>query len=72
MQEGSVFAKELTIFEVSVEGDAKVIIKAILAGDTTNPEYGHVINDILIVADEFRCFRTCLVAYFEYTFKHFK
>ena len=48
------FAKELCIFEVSVEGDAKVIIKAILAGDTANSEYGHVISDILSKAEDFR------------------
>ena len=48
------FAKELCIFEVSVEGDAKVIIKAILAGDTANLEYGHVISDILSKAEDFR------------------
>ena len=49
------FAKELSIFEVSVEGDSEVIIKAILARDMANPEYGHVISDILIVANDFRC-----------------
>ncbi|KAK9994722.1 hypothetical protein SO802_024425 [Lithocarpus litseifolius] len=48
------FAKELSIFEVSVEGDAEVIIMAILAGDTANLEYGHVISDILSVAKDFR------------------
>ena len=32
------FAKELSIFEVSVEGDSEVIIKAILARDMANPE----------------------------------
>nr|XP_023913700.1 uncharacterized protein LOC112025280 [Quercus suber] len=47
------FAKKLSIFKVSVEGDSKVIIKAILAGDMANPEYGHVINDILFVANDF-------------------
>jgi len=34
------FVKELSIFEVSVEGDSEVIIKAILAGDVANPKYG--------------------------------
>ena len=48
------FAKELSIFEVSVEGDAEFIIKAILAGDSANPEYGHVISDILSLAADFR------------------
>ena len=49
------FVKELSIFEVSVEGDSEVIIKAILAGDVAKPKYGHVINDILFVANDFRC-----------------
>lgn len=49
------FAKELSRFEISFEGDAEVLIKAILAGDIGNPEYGHVIKDILIVANDFRC-----------------
>nr|POE46162.1 hypothetical protein CFP56_68622 [Quercus suber] len=47
------FAKELSIFEISVEGDVEVIIKAILAGDIANPKYGHVICDILSVAVDF-------------------
>jgi len=32
------FAKELSIFEVSVECDIEVIIKAILVSDIANPE----------------------------------
>lgn len=38
------FAKELSLFEISFEGDAEVLVKAILAGDIGNPEYGHVIR----------------------------
>ncbi|XP_075650159.1 uncharacterized protein LOC142620719 [Castanea sativa] len=49
------FAKELSIFDLSVEGDFEVIIKAIIARDMANPEYGHVISDILLVANDFRC-----------------
>ena len=44
------FAKELCIFECSVEGDVEVIINAILIGDSKNPKYGHVIGDILVLA----------------------
>ena len=43
-----VFAKELCVLECSVEGDAEVIINAILARDTRNPKYGHLIGDILV------------------------
>ena len=48
--EALAFAKELCIFECSVEGNVEVIINAILTGDTKNPKYGHVIGDILVLA----------------------
>ena len=32
-----VFAKEVSIFNIEVEGDAEVILKAILANDVTHP-----------------------------------
>ena len=44
------FAKELCIFECSVEGDVEVIINAILIGDSKNSKYGQVIGDILVLA----------------------
>ena len=47
------FAKQLSIFEISVVGDVEVIIKAILVGNIANPEYGHVISDILSVVVDF-------------------
>lgn len=37
------FAKELYIFDVVFEGDAKLIIKALLGREVHHPEYGHVI-----------------------------
>lgn len=48
-----VFAKELSIFEKVVEGDAKVIVKAIMADDVSYPEYGLVISDAPILAAYF-------------------
>ena len=45
-----VFAKELCVLEYSVEGNAEVIINAILARDTRNLEYGHLIGDILVLS----------------------
>ena len=47
------FVKELSIFKCSLEGDAEVIIKALLAGDTNHPAYEHVINDAFVLADRF-------------------
>ena len=32
-----VFAKEVSIFNIEAEGDAEVILKAILANDVTHP-----------------------------------
>ena len=38
-----IFAKELSIFNIVFEGDAKIIIKALLAREVNQPEYGHVL-----------------------------
>ena len=48
------FAKELCIFDVVFEGDAELIIKALLGREVDHPEYGHVIQDSLVLATEFR------------------
>ena len=48
------FAKELCIFDVVFERDAELIIKALLGKDVHHPEYGHVIQDSLVLATEFR------------------
>ena len=37
------FAKELCIFDAVFEGDAELIIKALLGREVHHPEYGHVI-----------------------------
>lgn len=47
------FVKELSIFNCSLEGDAEIIIKALLAGDTNHTAYEHVINDAFVLADGF-------------------
>jgi len=49
-----IFAKELSIFEIILEGDAEVITKALLAEDVSHPEVGLVLNDVLVLAAEFR------------------
>ncbi|XP_030924892.1 uncharacterized protein LOC115951908 [Quercus lobata] len=48
------FAKELSICELVCEGDAKVIIRALLSKELVHPEYGHVLQDSLVLANDFR------------------
>ena len=48
------FAKELSIFEVVCEGDAEVIIRALLSKEVVHPEYGHILQDSLVLANDFR------------------
>ena len=47
------FAKEISAQDCIFEGDAEVLIKAICREDASNPEYGHVIEDILVLARDF-------------------
>ena len=48
-----VFAKELTLMDTIFEGDAKQIIKALWAKEVNQPEYGHVLQDSLVLASYF-------------------
>lgn len=48
------FAKELSIFETVVEGDAEIIIKALQSKDTRNPEFAHNLFDALVFANDLR------------------
>ena len=47
-------AKEMNIFEATFEGDAKMITNALKDGGTNHPEFGHVIQDSLVLASAFR------------------
>ncbi|XP_075654568.1 uncharacterized protein LOC142624725 [Castanea sativa] len=47
-------AKELSIYEIVCEGDAEVIVRALMAKEVENPKYGHVLQDILFLASDFR------------------
>lgn len=47
-------AKELCILDAVFEGDAELIIKVLLGREVSHPEYGHVIQDSLILGAEFR------------------
>ena len=48
-----VFAKELTLMDTIFEGDAEQIIKALRAKEVHHPEYGHVLQDSLVLASDF-------------------
>ena len=48
------FAKEMSIFEAIVEGDAEIVISALKDGSTSNLEFGHIIQDSLILANDLR------------------
>jgi len=47
------FAKEMSIFEATIEGDAEIVILALKDGSTSNPKFGHIIQDSPILANEF-------------------
>ena len=49
-----VFAKELSLLDAIFEGDAELIIKALQAKEVNHPEYGHVIQDSLVLASYFQ------------------
>ena len=44
----------MSIFEATVEGDAEIVISALKDGSTSNPEFGHIIQDSLILANDLR------------------
>ncbi|KAL0005339.1 hypothetical protein SO802_012900 [Lithocarpus litseifolius] len=47
------FAKEVSALDYIFEGDAEVLIKAICMEDVSNPKYGYVIKDILVLVRDF-------------------
>ena len=48
------FAKEFRISKFVCEGDAEVIIRALLSKEVVHPKYGHVLQDSLVLANGFR------------------
>ena len=48
------FVKEMSIFEATVEGDAEIVISDLKDGRTSNSEFGHIIQDSLVLANELR------------------
>lgn len=55
------FAKDISALDCIFEGDAEVVIIAICKKDVSHPEYGNVIEDILVLAKEFHFSSFCLV-----------
>ena len=55
------FVKENAVLDCIFEGDAKVITKAICNKDVSHPKYGHVIEDILVLARDFHFSSVCHV-----------
>ncbi|KAK9995687.1 hypothetical protein SO802_020373 [Lithocarpus litseifolius] len=47
------FAKDLSIYEATFEGDAEIVTNALRAGASNHPEFGLVINDSLALASGF-------------------
>ena len=48
-------AREVSVFDIEMEGDVEVILKVLLASDVSHLKYGHVLSDILVLVGEF-CF----------------
>ena len=44
----------MSIFEAIVEGDAEIVISALKDGSTSNLEFGHIIQDPLVLANDLR------------------
>ena len=48
-----VFAQEICLQKCQFEGDSKIIIKAIQVGDMSSSSFGHLVRDILAIANSF-------------------
>ncbi|XP_075670205.1 uncharacterized protein LOC142639967 [Castanea sativa] len=48
------FAKELSVFDATFEGDAEIVTNALCDGGSNHPEFGLVINDSLMLASGLR------------------
>ena len=66
-----VFAKELTLMDTIFEGDIEQIIKALRAKEVNQPEYGHVLQDSLVLASYFRVCSFSLVKRVSNSVAHF-
>ena len=65
------FLQKNCVSECFVEGDAEVIINAILARDTRNLEYGHLIGDILVLAIDLGLYNFSFVKRIDNLVAHF-
>lgn len=66
-----ILAKELSIFVTMFKGDAELIIKALLAKEVHHLEYGHVIQDTLVLATKFWIYKFTHVKHVGNSVAHF-
>ena len=48
------FAMELSVFDATIEGNAKIVSIVLREGGSNHPEFGLVINDSIRLASGFR------------------
>ncbi|XP_075645214.1 uncharacterized protein LOC142616214 [Castanea sativa] len=51
------FAKEIGLTDVIFEGDSAEVIQAIIQGNSDHPDFGHIIDDIRILASDLNSFQ---------------
>ena len=55
------FAKEIGLSDVIFEGDSAEVIQAIIQENSNHPDFGHIIDDIMILASDLNSFQFCHV-----------
>ncbi|XP_050290179.1 uncharacterized protein LOC126728397 [Quercus robur] len=55
------FAKEIGLSDMIFEGDSAKVIQAITQENSDHPDFGHIIDDIRILASDLNSFQFCPV-----------
>ena len=55
------FAKEIGLLDMIFEGDFAEVIQAIIQENSDHPDFGHIIDDIRILASDLNSFQFCHV-----------
>lgn len=55
------FAKEIGLLDVIFEGDSAEVIEAIIQENSDHPDFGHITDDIRILASDLNSFQFCHV-----------
>ena len=63
--------KELTIFKAVCEGDVEVIVRALQSKEEEQRKYGHVFQDILVLATDFQVYNFTHVKHLGNSIAHF-